>query len=409
MSKYYIFFVGETLPTPAAHLVQITNCANAAANLGYPALLVYLQKDWQVLNPFPHLFSFRAKRIDETLKQFYNLQDKLQVLPLPIPPFSNRVGGKFANSNTIACKYYFPFQLRHQAGLVHSRDWNFIKAAVSHGIPAIYEKHHLEQKQYEPEIVNSPLFKISVTIADPIIENLLENGMPSDKVVKFHNGYNQSFFERKPEAAIAWRKGLLGEKYRYLAAYAGALTTFKGIDLLLEIAPDHPEVLFALAGGPEQGMQAYRDKVKENQIDNVILLGFLPQIELAGLLQAADILLYPHLSGEAARWTSPLKLFDYIAVGKPIVSTRIVSLQEFFSSSLITHWCEPDRPQDFSRALEQALEQYPQWAIESIHPPELIAEYSWEHRIAKILERVSPSKDLSEWFDVPNNGSELLV
>ncbi|MGK7929719.1 MAG: glycosyltransferase [Spirulina sp.] len=399
MSKYYIFFVGETLPKPEAHLVQVTNCANAAANLGYPTVLVHFERGWHFLNPLPHLLSFQPRSADEALSKYYNLQDKLQVLPLPIPPFSDRIKGKWTSSSTIACKYYLPFQLRRQVGLVHSRDWNFVKAAVKNCIPAIYEKHHLEKKQYEPEIINSPFFKIAVTIADLVLDNLLENGMPPDKVIKLHNGYNQSFFERKPKAAIAWRKRLLGEKYRYLVAYAGALATFKGIDLLLEIAPSQPEVLFALAGGPDSRIQEYQEKIRARQIDNVILLGFLPQEQLASLLQASDALLYPHLSGEAASWTSPLKLFDYIAAGKPIVSTRISSLQEFTSSPLIAAWCEPDRPDDFARALRQTLERYPQWQIESIHPPESVQEYSWENRITRILERVEPSEGMQAWFE----------
>lgn len=398
MNKYYIFFVGETLPKARADLVQITNCANAAANLGYSAVLVYFQKDWQFLNPLPHLFSFQPRTAHETLRKYYNLQDKLKILPLPIPPFSDRTKGKWTNSNTIACKYYLPFQLRHQTGLVHSRDWNFVKAAVKNGIPAIYERDHLEKKKYESEIVNHPLFKATVTVADPVLKNLLNNGMPEDKVLKFHNGYNQAFFNRKLDAAMTWRNRLLREKYLYLVAYAGALETFKGIDLLLEIAPNNPDVLFALAGGSDTRVREYQTKIQERKIDNVVCLGFLPQEQLTGLLQATDALLYPHLSGEAAKWTSPMKLFDYIAAGKPIVSTRIVSLQEFFSSPLIAAWCEPDRPNDFSRALRQTLERYPQWSIESIHSSELVAEYSWENRIAKILERVASAEDLQKWL-----------
>jgi glycosyltransferase involved in cell wall biosynthesis len=399
MKKYYIFFVGETLPKPEAHLVQVAHSANAAANLGYPAVLAYFQKDWQFLNPLPHLFSFQPRTVDEALRKYYNLQNRLQVLSLPMPPFSDRLQGKWTNSNTIACKYYLPFQLRHQTGLAHSRDWNFIKAAVKNGIPTIYEKHHLEKKAYEPEIVHHPLFKVAVTMADRVLENLLENGMPKDKVIKLHNGYNQSFFERKPEEAIAWRKHLLGEKYRHLATYAGALETFKGIDLLLEIAPTQPDVLFALAGGSDARIQEYQAKMQARQISNVMLLGFLPQERLASLLQASDALLYPHLSGKAANWTSPLKLFDYIAAGKPIISTRIFSLQEFVSSPLISAWCEPDRPDRFSQVLRQTLEKYPQWEIASIHPPELIKEYSWENRIAKILQHIESSEKIHEWFD----------
>ena len=41
--KYYVFFIAEPLPQQGAHLVQMVQCANAAANLGYPTLLVYVK------------------------------------------------------------------------------------------------------------------------------------------------------------------------------------------------------------------------------------------------------------------------------------------------------------------------------------------------------------------------------
>lgn len=388
MGKYYIFFTRDTLLQPGAHIVQIVHLANAAANLGYPTIFAHAQKDFSSLNPIDWLFPFRPRSPKPELINYYNLQDKLKIVTLPMPWFVDKIDSKWTSSSAIAGKYYAPFHLFPQAKIVHSRDWNFIKEAVKFGVPAIYERDHYENKRYESEIVNNPFFKVTVTVADTVRENLIKNGMPPEKTLKLHNGFNQSFFQRHPEAAKEWRKKLLADGQEYLVVYSGELHRFKGIDLLIEIAKDFPKVQFAFAGGSKTQLQTYQQLIQDKQAKNVTLVGYLPHHQLVSLLQAANVLVYPHLSGEAASFTSPMKLFDYIAAGNPIVATKIPPLREFESSPLISGWCEPDDPQQFSQSLQQVLANYPQWSPEHIHNSELVQQFSWESRIKQTLEYI---------------------
>jgi len=389
--KHYVFFVREALPKAGADLVQIVHLANAAANLGYSTVLVHLAKEWREIRPFDFLHSFRPQRPSDRLTRYYNLQDRLKIATLPMPYPIDRIGGKLANSSTIACKYYLPFHLSRHAQLVHSRDWNFVKAAIKNGIAAIYERDHYENKRYDPEIVNSPLLQATVTVAETVKEDLIRNGMPADKILTLHNGFNQLFWERQPEAARAWRSQLLADRFHHLVVYAGELAKFKGIDLLIDIAPQLPEVKFALAGGTDAQLQAYQQILWKKQVTNITLVGYLQHDRLASLLQAADVLVYPHLSGEAASFTSPMKLFDYIAAGNPIVATRIPPLREFETSPLVDGWCEPDNPSEFSRCLQAVLQKYPRWTADHIRDRALVQQFSWENRITKTLERVAPA------------------
>jgi hypothetical protein len=52
MSKYYVFFTCNVLPQPEAHIVHDVNTANAAANLSYRGILIYLQTGRAALNPW---------------------------------------------------------------------------------------------------------------------------------------------------------------------------------------------------------------------------------------------------------------------------------------------------------------------------------------------------------------------
>jgi len=389
MSKYYVFFTRNILPQPnIASLVQVAHSANAAANLGYPAVLVYLRKGWSALNPVDLLFPFQPTKPDEKLAKIYNIQDKLKVADLPMPWPIDLWDNKWTSASTIVSKYYLPIHLLKSTKIVHSRDWNFVKAAVKNGIPAIYEQHHHEDKNFEPEIVRNPLFQIAVTVADTVRDSMILNGMPPEKVITLHNGFNHLFLARHTETAQNWRQQLLEDDRRHLAVYAGGLYQFKGVDMLVEVAKELPLVQFAIAGGDSSQVTAYQQLAKDKQVNNIKFLGYLPQNQLASLLQAADVLTHPHCLTEAATFTSPLKFFDYMASGTPIVATEIASLMEFKSGNIAATWCEPDNPHHFTQSIRDSLTKYPRKSEGYAETRNFVKQFSWENRIERILSYV---------------------
>ncbi|WP_206603140.1 glycosyltransferase [Leptolyngbya ohadii] len=392
------------MPQPRADLVQVANCANAAANLGYAAVLTYLKpltqaSDWVV--------PFNPQTPEEQLVRFYNLHHRLRVAELPIPRwFKGQT--KWTHPSTIVSKYYFPFYLRSRTQIVHTRDWNFVKAAIQNGIPAIYEHHHHEGKTFEPEIVYHPLFQIAVTVAEPVRESMIAHGMPSDKVIQLHNGFNQSFTVRQPDAAASWRQQLLGDPSKvaarsdpskvaarsnraYLAVYSGGLNAFKGVDLVLKAAKHLPHIQFAFAGGTPEQVEIYQQRSIALGLQNVTFLGYILHDRLASLLQAADLLLHPHRSGEEASFTSPLKFFDYLASGTPIVATEILPLRSFQSAGIAAGWCVPDSSTALIECITHTLDRYPRQPDGYTHSIQFAQQFSWENRIQTILSYVDPA------------------
>jgi len=386
MSKYYVFFTRNTLPKPnVASLVQVANSANAAANLGYPAVLVYLRKGWSALNPVDLLVPFQPRKPDDQLAKIYNIEEKLRVADLPLPWPIDFWDSKWTSASTIVSKYYLPIHLLKSTKIVHSRDWNFVKAAIKNGIPTIYEQHHHENKKFEPEIVRNPLFQIAVTVADTVRDSMIENGMPPEKVITLHNGFNNLFLARQTAAAENWRQQLLADNRQHLAVYAGGLYPFKGVDMLVDVAQELPEVQFAIAGGDSSQVTAYQQLAKDKQVNNINFLGYLPQNQLTSLLQAADVLTHPHCLTEAATFTSPLKFFDYMASGTAIVATEIPSLMEFKSGNIAAIWCEPDNPYKLAQSIRDSLAKYPRQVEGYAETLDFVKQFSWENRIEKIL------------------------
>ncbi|MEG4588605.1 glycosyltransferase family 4 protein [Microcoleus sp. MOSTC5] len=389
MSKYYVFFTRNILPQPnVASLVQVAHSANAAANLGYPAVLVYLRKGWNAWNPVDLLRPFQPRKPDDKLAKIYNLQEQLKVADLPVPWPIDLWDSKWTSASTIVSKYYLPIHLVKSTKIVHTRDWNFVKAAIKNGIPAIYEQHHHEDKNFQPEVVRNPLFQIAVTVANTVRDSMIKNGMPPEKVITLHNGFNHLFLARQTEAAQNWRHQLLGDGRQHLAVYAGGLYPFKGVDMLVDVAKELPRVQFAIAGGDLSQVTAYQQLAKSKQVNNIKFLGYLPQNQLASLLQAADVLTHPHCLTEAATFTSPLKFFDYMASGTPIVATEIASLMEFKSGNIAATWCEPDNPQQFAQSIRDSLTKYPRKSEGYAETLNFVKQFSWENRIERILSYV---------------------
>ena len=390
MKKHYLFFSNHlSLKPDTAHEIHDVLCANAAANLGYSSVLTYPDQTLGKFNPIAWADPFKLQKPNQRFAEFYDTQDYLKIAPLPMPWFSDRHSSKFTNSSTIACKYYFPVHILPKTQLVHTRNWNFAKAAVKNEIPVIYESHYYQETPFEKAIVSSPWFQAAITQSTLTRENLVQCGMPPEKAVALHNGFERSFLIRQPQEAEHWRRELLKDGRNQLVVYSGALYKFKGVDLLIEVAKELPEIQFVVTGGTDSQASFYRELSQQKGVENITFLGWiLPRQRLVSLFQAADILAHPHCSGKEADFTNPVKFFQYIASGTPIVATTIAPLLEFKLPHLAMDWCEPDDPTQFSNCLRFALKKYPRKIEGYAENIEFGQQFSWENRIEKILSYV---------------------
>jgi glycosyltransferase involved in cell wall biosynthesis len=119
-----------------------------------------------------------------------------------------------------------------------------------------------------------------------------------------------------------------GRRDRLRVVYVGSFYEGRGIDTLFELAHAHPSLDFVCAGGTA-------DEINQGVPPNMRMLGRVPHAEVPALLADADILLMPYGKrvtidgvGDTSQFCSPLKLFEYLAAGKPIASTRTESIGE---------------------------------------------------------------------------------
>jgi glycosyltransferase involved in cell wall biosynthesis len=125
----------------------------------------------------------------------------------------------------------------------------------------------------------------------------------------------------------------------FTAGYTGHLYAGRGVELILELAARLPGVSFLLAGGEPADVSRWEDTCQERGLKNVYLPGFIPNTELPRYQAACDVLLMPYQGqvaassgGDIARYLSPMKLFEYLACGRPILSGDLPVLREVLSS-----------------------------------------------------------------------------
>lgn len=94
------------------------------------------------------------------------------------------------------------------------------------------------------------------------------------------------------------------------------------------------------------------------------------------------------VSGNAANFTNPVKFFQYMAAGTPLVITEIPPLMVFKDSPLIAGWCEPDNHHQLAECIQHVLQKYPRKVEGYAASIDFAHQFSWENRTAKILSYV---------------------
>ncbi|MBI4564510.1 MAG: glycosyltransferase family 4 protein [Planctomycetes bacterium] len=155
--------------------------------------------------------------------------------------------------------------------------------------------------------------------------------------------------------------------------FVGALEYFVDIDLMLDVAARLPEASFLLAGGGRELARA-RKMAARRGLRHVHFSGAVPYEEALNIMSALDVALLPFRPSPVADAACPLKLFEYLALQKPVVCTpareleRLASGWVYFRSSP-DEWAaaireliqDPDRPRDKLRRARHDLRANHDW------------------------------------------------
>ena len=172
--------------------------------------------------------------------------------------------------------------------------------------------------------------------------------------------------------------------------YVGVINEKIDLGLLRDVAQAHPDWSLALIGPVTQ--RFHREQLAWLELPNVHFLGLKPVTELPRYVAACQVCLMPYKINEWTRHIDPLKMYEYLAAGRPVVSTAIPSAQAFAPPLRLAH----DVP-SFVRQVEAALVETDDAQREGFR--RLAAQHTWEARVEQLsahieaaLQRTANSK-----------------
>jgi glycosyltransferase involved in cell wall biosynthesis len=271
------------------------------------------------------------------------------------------------------------------------------------GITSIYELHDMPQGRRASWLLNSFLkgcgAQVLVLITDAlrVAVNARFDLPASLPQIVAADGVDLVRYQDLPSQAEA--RELLSSmveipRSTLVAGYTGHLYPGRGAGLILAIAERVPEVHFLLVGGEEADLERLQQTIQSRGLENVSLHGFVSNTELPRYQAACDMLLMPYQrkisassGGDIAKYLSPMKLFEYMACGRVILSSDLAVLREVLKTENAV-LLPPDDPDAWANAIHD-LRGDPEKCARLAKKAQVdVQQYSWENRTQKILSKI---------------------
>ena len=167
-----------------------------------------------------------------------------------------------------------------------------------------------------------------------------------------------------------------------LIVHTGSL--YKGGAKLFGEIANNPELLVLHVGGTQLEIDYWTNHYKE--MTNIVLLPHQDEYFVRDLQMTADLLLYLNVKSSPIYWcTSPLKMFEYMSTGKPIIAAGTGSITEILSERNAFIF-DPETPGDLKKNLEFAIQNKKEASKRSLVALEDVKKnYNWRLRAERII------------------------
>jgi glycosyltransferase involved in cell wall biosynthesis len=390
-----VYLANARLPTEKAHGYQIIKMCEAFAQNGARVLL---------LHPFRHQHASGLK--GQNTFDYYGVPPVFEVRTL-------------SNFDIILLERFFPEGIftmivftrallwglyaalvarKEKADLYYTRNIEIAFWLVQMGLPTVYEAHVVPKRGRSwllQRIAGHPALRLVVALTSFIRERFVKLGFLAEKAIVLPDGVDLSLFEDlQGKEECRRRLGLPLD--RVIIGYIGRFRTMtmeKGIPELVQtmvhLPPfDGQEPLLLCVGGPMDAVPAYLDLahrlgVPEHRLQFV---DRVPNKEVPLWMRAFDIAAAPFPDSEHyAYFMSPLKVFEYMASGRPIVASDLPSLREVLTDGENAVLVEPDDSRALAEGIKKVLDDPNLARRIGEQACSEVRQYSWEERARKIV------------------------
>ena len=249
----------------------------------------------------------------------------------------------------------------------HVRQLRWLKRVAN--VKIVFENHQTK------------LFSDAAAVSDlnyvvcPEVYRELSKELPHVKLWNYHYPVGDYLFQPVKK---------LEKKERYLLGYLGSLLPEKGLGFLFGALKELPQFDLLVVGGNEkQVFTARKVAEKEGVLERVRFTGFVPQKEIPGALSEVDVMVAPFTPDQR---TIPLKAYEYMALGKPVISSDIEPVR-VVAGDYFTYF-EPESERDFAENLRKMVENLKDTNRKTELMREAAENFRWQKVVEKILSDV---------------------
>jgi glycosyltransferase involved in cell wall biosynthesis len=226
-------------------------------------------------------------------------------------------------------------------------------------------------------------------VSGPLRDYVVSLGVDPQRIHILPNGVDHTMFKPGPaDPKIKARWGLTDGP---VLGFVGGLRPWHGVEvlapLLERMCERHREAQMVIVGdGPLRG--ALEQNLREHNLTRrVLFTGALPHEEIAGMIRQFDVALAPYSKPEHVFYFSPLKIFEYMACGVPVVAAGLGQNTELVRNCETGLLYPPGDIDALTAACERLLadvdlsRQLGRAASREIH-----ARYTWRHNAASVVD-----------------------
>lgn len=378
-------------PLERANGVQIVKTAAALAGRGAPTTLVVRRSD---------------PRPTEEVLALYGVVAPPSLTVRRLPVLHRRGSFLLPRASFLARALVLASAAARRGAVLYTRDLQLADLLLALGAARkrlVYEAHAVEWLMYRERgalygTAASPdpakearlrrregrVFRRSgafVTTTAGILESFLAEHGPRERTAVVPNGCDVPADRRFPGLPPADEPRVL---------YAGQLYPWKGVDVLLEAVASLPGVRLTVLGGleGEADLTRVRERVRSLGLEGrTEMPGTVPQARVGHELARASVVAVPFLrSAMTERHTSPLKAFEAMAAGRPLVVTDLPSSRELLRDGENALLVPPGDVAALAAALSRLLADRPLAERLARTAFDEAPRYSWDSRAGRLLE-----------------------
>ncbi|MBI4114508.1 MAG: glycosyltransferase family 4 protein, partial [Candidatus Niyogibacteria bacterium] len=331
-------------------------------------------------------------RKQEDIFSYYDLQEKFTITYLPALDLSflhffERITypARFISFSKCAALYCWKKYRKENNVVYFSHDTIplYFLSFISKNI--FYDIHDFPSPSFFARRVMQKAHGFSVQTKAKIPLLKKEFDIPAQKIVYWPNGTDVGQFAITFSKAEARKKLKLPQDQK-IAMYAGQLFSWKGVETFIRASHYLRHIAFYVIGGSTKDRARLLKDVADARNKNVYFIDQQPHEEMPRWLKAADVAVLPNTGKEdiARLYTSPMKLFEYMASGVPIVASRLPSIEEIIDEET-AFFAEPDDPKSFADAIQEVFSHPEISKQKGEEAQKKASQYTWDARAKEII------------------------